>query len=125
GQPELDRKLEHESIRQLNQRITFHYQLEGLGRRESASYLRHRLKVAGARRELFSPSALSTLYESSGGVPRLLNILAHKSLMLGFGEGSGIVKRRHVRAAVRDTPAAPGRNSDRRLAWLSLALFAV
>lgn len=107
GQPELDRRLADPSIRQLLQRITFHFGLTGLARDEVGAYLAHRLAVAGyAREPLFSERAVTALHRGSRGVPRLVNILAHKSLLLLFGEGAREVERRHVLAAIGDTPSA-------------------
>lgn len=107
GQPELDEKLAQPSVRQLLQRIAFHYRLSGLNRKEVANYLAHRLRVAGHRGEaVFSNGATSALYRASGGTPRLVNILAHKALLAVFGEGGPVVKRRHVRKAARDTEGA-------------------
>ena len=107
GQPELNRKLEDDSIRQLNQRISFHYHLGPLTRDDLAFYISHRLSVAGfAGTRLFGNDAISALYSASRGIPRLVNILAHKSLMLAYGEGVQQVGRRHVKAAARDTVAA-------------------
>ena len=107
GQPELNRKLASESIRQLRQRITFHYDLIGLDREEIGDYVRHRLQIAGhATGTLFDRGALAALHRASRGVPRLVNILAHKAMLLVFGEGGQHVARRHVLAAVEDTPAA-------------------
>ena len=107
GQPELDRKLASESIRQLRQRITFHYDLTGLGREEIGAYVEHRLRKAGhAGGALFEPAALAALHRASRGVPRLVNILAHKAMLLVYGEGGQLVMRRHVKAAAEDTPAA-------------------
>jgi len=107
GQPELNRKLASESIRQLLQRITFHYDLTGLDREEIGYYVTHRLQIAGhAGPALFDRGALAALHRASRGVPRLVNILAHKALLLVFGEGGQHVARRHVLAAVDDTPAA-------------------
>jgi MSHA biogenesis protein MshM len=106
GQPELNRKLELQAIRQLAQRITFHYHLGPLSRDDLDYYVAHRLRVAGydgAR--LFSRAAVARLYRASGGVPRLVNILAHKALMLSFGQGRHEVGRTHVAAAARDTMA--------------------
>ena len=115
GQPELDRKLATESIRQLRQRITFQYDLKGLGRDELGAYVAHRLAVAGySGPPLIEAGALRALHEASRGVPRLVNILAHKALLVAYGEGERSVKRRHVRAAVEDTPAAA---SARRWWW--------
>jgi MSHA biogenesis protein MshM len=118
GQPELNRKLELDAIRQLAQRIVFHYHLGPLQRDDLDYYLAHRLRVAGfdgAR--LFSRDAVSKLFASSRGIPRLVNIIAHKSLMLAFGEGRHEVSRANVAAAARDTlPARP-----RIWRWLAAA----
>lgn len=111
GQPELDRKLAEPSVRQLLQRIAFHYRLGCLGREEVGNYLAHRLRVAGYRGdELFAPRAVRSLHRASRGTPRLLNILAHKSLLAVYGEGKHAVLSRHVRQAAADTEgaAAPG-----------------
>jgi MSHA biogenesis protein MshM len=122
GQPELNRKLALESIRQLAQRITFHYHLGPLSRDDLDYYLAHRLRVAGfdgAR--LFSRGATARLYRASGGVPRLVNILAHKALMLCYGQGKQQVARAHVGAAARDTLAT----TKRRLwPWAAMATVA-
>ena len=113
GQPELDEKLHRPEVRQLLQRIAFHYRLDGLKKTEIGLYVAHRLRVAGYRGEgLFSPAALRALHRSSGGTPRLINILAHKALMSVFGEGRQMARLRHVRLARKDTEGA------RRAGWL-------
>lgn len=107
GQPELDRRLADPAIRQLKQRIAFHYQLQGLDRNEVEKYLAHRLRVAGYRgEEVFSKQAIRGLHRASRGTPRLLNILSHKVLLAVFGEGKRSVRLRHVRQAVADTEGA-------------------
>jgi MSHA biogenesis protein MshM len=107
GQPELDRKLASASVRQLRQRITFQYTLKALARHEVADYVAHRLTIAGySGAALFSDAALKAIHRASRGVPRLVNILAHKSLLLLYGEGGHRVERRHLRAAAEDTPSA-------------------
>jgi MSHA biogenesis protein MshM len=107
GQPELVERLDQPSVRQLKQRITFHYHLGPLTFDDTDIYVGHRLTVAGhAGGRLFSRRAVRQLYQASGGVPRLINILAHKSLMAAFGEGAHQVEQRHVRIAGQDTPAA-------------------
>ena len=107
GQPELEQKLRQRSARQLLQRITFQYNLTGLRRDEVAGYLEHRLRVAGYEGgTLFTTSAVKALHQYSNGTPRLVNVLAHKCLMLGFGEGVSQITGRHVKAAAADTPAA-------------------
>ena len=113
GQPELDQKLHRPEVRQLLQRIAFHYRLGGLKKSEVGNYVAHRLRVAGYRGDgLFTAAALRALHRASGGTPRLINILAHKSLMSVFGEGRQTAKVRHVRLARKDTEGA------RHVGWL-------
>jgi MSHA biogenesis protein MshM len=107
GQPELDRNLENPLVRQLRQRIGFHYVIDRLARRELGQYIRHRLQVAGcARPPVFSALALWFLYRASRGVPRLVNILVHKALLLTYARGEGRVGIRQVMMAARDTSSA-------------------
>jgi MSHA biogenesis protein MshM len=104
GQPELDENLRLESIRQLAQRITFHYHLGPLSAADFDTYLEHRLRVAGYRgKRIFTRTAVRRLYSASAGVPRLANILAHKALMVAYGRGSKEVGAAEIRMAVRDT----------------------
>ena len=120
GQPELDDRLAEESIRQLRQRITFQHYLGALSFPEMQHYLNHRMAVAGYRGDpVFTSQAERTIFRASGGIPRLINILANKALMLAFGEGSRRVRWKHARAAVQDTPAA-GAWTQR---WMPYALL--
>jgi len=115
GQPELDEHLEQRSIRQLKQRITFSYRLGALGRDDMIFYVAHRLASAGyAGSRLFAPNALRLLHRASRGTPRMINILAHKAMLLAYGEGRQEILARHVRAAVADTGAA----WKSRISWL-------
>lgn len=86
GQPELRELLSRPSLRQLAQRITARYHLAPLGQAETAEYVRHRITVAGGARCPFTASALRTLHHVSGGVPRLINIIADRALMAGYAE---------------------------------------
>jgi len=107
GQPELDKVLDDPSIRQLRQRITFSYNLKPMDRDAVEEYLRHRMAVAGYDGpRLFEPRAIDIIFQGSGGVPRLINILAHKSLMAAFGEGEMRIGKDHARRAVEDTDDA-------------------
>lgn len=107
GQPELDATLERNEFRQLRQRITFSYRLRPLDVKDTQRYLTERLAVAGYRGEpLFSPAGVRRLVRGSGGIPRLLNILAHKALMAAYGEGRRQVSAGHVRRAQLDTEGA-------------------
>lgn len=106
GQPELDTRLNDPSVRQIKSRIAFHDQLTPLSSLETPAYLMHRTGLAGANRPLFQATATKKLHRASLGAPRLLNILAHKALLLAYGEGAEQVAPRHVRLAGRDTPGA-------------------
>lgn len=125
GQPELDRKLQQEAIRQLNQRITFHYHLGPLTKDDMEFYVSHRLSVAGyTGSRLFNRGAIRALFKASSGIPRLVNILSHKALMVAYGEGKQQVVTRHIDAAAKDTGAA--RKSTSPWAWAAaLALVIV
>lgn len=116
GQPELDAILARPSIRQLRQRITFGYVLAPLDADSVGDYLGHRMRRAGYNgTQVFAPPAARMLARASRGVPRLVNILAHKSLLSAFGTGAQQVQRLHARRAIRDTPDA--RQSAVRRWW--------
>jgi MSHA biogenesis protein MshM len=123
GQPELDATLARHEFRQLLQRITFSYRLRALDVTDTGRYLQERLSVAGYRGEpLFSPAAVRLLVRGSGGIPRLLNILANKALMATYGEGLRQVGAAQVRRALVDTD---GVHATRRLPrWLAWSLAA-
>ncbi|WP_313953729.1 AAA family ATPase [Accumulibacter sp.] len=107
GQPELDQRLANPSVRQLRQRISFHYRLTGLKADEVELYLAHRLRVAGYRGQpVFPRAAVRLMHRASKGTPRLVNILANKSMLAAYGEGRQEVARRNVVAAARDTEGA-------------------
>jgi MSHA biogenesis protein MshM len=123
GQPELDRKLRMQVLRQLRQRIVFEQRLGGLLEDEVGAYVAHRLTVAGYRApRLLANEARRALHRASRGVPRLVNILMHKAMMMAYGAGSATVERSHVRAAVADTPSAtPASRWFSPIAWFGRA----
>lgn len=104
GQPELDELLRREDLRQLNQRIVFAEKLKPFDVSGVAAYLRHRLRASGcANQKLFSPLAVWLLAKASGGIPRLINILAHKAMLCAYGKRDTSIAGWHVVMAVRDT----------------------
>lgn len=104
GQPELDVKLEQYGLRQLKQRITFSYHLQPLSRYEQDQYLNHRLARAGhTYGNLFTGAALKRLYKASKGMPRILNVLCHKAMLVSYGQGKSMVDRDAVSRAIDDT----------------------
>lgn len=108
GQPELNDLLADSSLRQLRQRITYSAELHPLrGTQAMSVYLQQRLTIAGYRgMPLFKPAALKALWLASGGIPRLVNILAAKTLLAGYGSGSRSLDRSHVACAIEDTEGA-------------------
>ena len=122
GQPELMARLREKATRQILTRISFHAALRPLGRREVAAYVRHRLAVAGREGAVFTVWAERALWRASRGLPRLVNIIAAKAMMLAYGQGAPRVVRRHVIAAAQDTLAARKRMPLAPLAW-GLALL--
>jgi MSHA biogenesis protein MshM len=104
AQPELDQRLAQVDLRQLRQRIGFSYELKPLDFKGFQGYLAHRLHMAGYRGPaLFSVAAQRQLYRAAQGVPRLINILAHKALMAAYGRGFHRVGERQVKDAIVDT----------------------
>ena len=118
GQPELNQRLGQPSVRQLKQRITFTCELRPFTLKETQRYVLHRLNVAGYRgQRLVSLEAVKRLHRAAQGVPRLVNVLAHKSLLAAFGEGTRSVTVRHVRAAVMDTESVASQRGLRERLW--------
>jgi general secretion pathway protein A len=81
GQPELRELLDRTDLRQLAQRITGRYHLKPLSREETKGYVRHRLRVAGATEEIFTPGALAELHRLSLGIPRVINVACDRALL--------------------------------------------
>ena len=108
GQPELDAKLARPEIRQLMQRITFSEYLGPMPADRVPVYLVHRMATAAVDAHtdvhVFEADAAKAIARFSGGVPRLVNVIAHKCLMLAYGENVHRVSAAHVHLAARDTP---------------------
>ena len=119
GQPELRELLARNDLRQLAQRITGRYHLEPLTREETAQYIEHRLKVAGALGEVFDSGAKKELFRLSEGVPRLINVICDRALLGAYSVESRRVNRRLVRRA-----AAEVSGQLERPLWLRPALAA-
>ncbi len=109
GQPELDVKLDNPSLRQVKQRIAFSCRLQPLAFDEVAGYIHHRLFVAGYQGgPLFITPAVRAVYRASRGVPRLINLICNKALLLAYGKGDRVVRRRYVREAALETDGVAG-----------------
>lgn len=115
GQPELRELLSRPSLRQLAQRITARYHLAPLGRSETADYVRHRIQIAGGSRCPFTSAALRTLHHVSGGVPRLINIIADRSLMAGYAREADRITPAIVRKAAGEVVVGDESGGNRGL----------
>lgn len=91
GQPELQQLLQRNDLRQLAQRITARYHLLPLDLAEVQHYLRYRLQVAGCNRPVFTDGAVKKLFMLSGGIPRLLNLLADRALLAAYSQQKALV----------------------------------
>lgn len=102
GQPELRELLAREDMRQVAQRITGRLHLDSLSSAETAAYVRHRLRVAGATREIFTPSALRELHRQAQGLPRLINVIADRAMLGAFSQDRHEISARLVRDAAAE-----------------------
>lgn len=96
GQPDLQAKIGSARLRQLNQRITVKARLKALSEDETADYVNARLIKAGAGAALLESRARKAIYRFSGGIPRMINIIASRAIMAAYLKGSPLVLKEHV-----------------------------
>ena len=102
GQPELRDLLKRPEMRQIAQRITGRYHLEPLRMAETHAYVRHRMRVAGCQTSVFTHGAIGELYRRSGGIPRLINVVADRALLAAYTQDRTRVDRGLVRRAAAE-----------------------
>ena len=130
GQPQLRALLLHPELVQLNQRITLRWHMGPLSYRETVAYVAHRLAVAsgGAAPPVFTRAAVRRIHGISGGVPRLINMVAHRAMLAAFAAEQRLVNARVVRQAYREIGALPlaasAPRASRRLGWAAIAVAA-
>lgn len=128
GQPELKSMLERSELRQLAQRITARYHLEPLSEGELEGYLQYRLAVAGVERPLFGKTAIKKIYQFSGGIPRLINLICDRALLGAYAHGENVVSSRLISQAAAEVFGKSGEKKLRPVklfTWLGFALLAV
>ena len=125
GQPELRELLQRRNLRQLAQRITARYHLSPLDPKDTHLYIRHRMQVAGSQRNPFKRSAMNALYQRSKGIPRLINIIADRSLVAAFARERLDVTTAMVHAAANEVQLGENQVKRLRWPWLLAALTAV
>ena len=123
GQPELRELLDRNELRQLAQRITGRYHLEPLSREETQGYVRHRLRVAGAAGEIFTPSALAEIHRLSGGIPRVINVTCDRALLGAYTRETRKITAALVRSAAGEVYGR--RYLPRWLGWMAGTLGAI
>src|SRR5579862_5367264 len=102
SQPELRELLARNELRQLAQRITGRYHLNPLSREETAAYVLHRLRVAGATTDIFAPAALTEVFRLSQGVPRVINVICDRALLGAYSQDRHRVTSALVRSAAAE-----------------------
>jgi general secretion pathway protein A len=117
GQPELTEKLALYELRQLNQRITARYHLKPLDEKETLQYIAYRVHVAGGRKKVhFTRSAVRTVYRRSGGVPRLINAISDRALLIGYTREMRTITPSVIRKAANEIRGEQTGKSQ----WLSM-----
>ncbi len=122
GQPELLDILTKPELRQLSQRITARFHLDALNKEEVASYIQHRLGIAGARGHFFSKLAVDKVFKLSEGIPRVINLICDRSMLGAYSEGEMRVTPSIVSKAAEEIL---GHRKSSRLGWQRFAIAAI
>jgi general secretion pathway protein A len=103
GQPALKDKLASSECAALRQRVAVRTELEPLDLQHTAAYIEHRLRVAGAfDAGLFDPEAIKAIHERSQGVPRLINIICERCLVVGYVDEARTIDSARAQDAIAD-----------------------
>jgi len=119
GQPELNRSLKRNNLRQLAQRITARYHLLPLSSKDTQAYINHRLAISGAKTALFTEAAMRLVYRYSKGVPRLINIICDRALLGGYVKGEDQVNPEIVHKAVQEVRGETLKRQPSPWGWLA------
>jgi general secretion pathway protein A len=129
GQPELQQLLKRPELRQLAQRITARYHLLPLNVGEVSAYVAHRLNVADGDISLFSKATLKAIHRITAGIPRVINLLCDRALMLSYTKQHPVVKKSIFLAAAEQIlgeDVVEQRLQSHHRLWLSFCfIFAV
>jgi len=103
GQPELREKLHLKSLEQFKQRISLHYHLKTLDKKETEGYIKHRLKLSSNNGyDIFTPRAISKIYNYTQGIPRLINLLCDRALLNGFISTKHKVDKQLIEESIKE-----------------------
>jgi len=100
GQLELERRFKSPELWSLYQKISIKYRLTPLSKHDFIAYVKHRLSIAGGDQIYISPNILKTIFKQSYGIPRMINIICDRTLMIASSEEANAIKNRHVDQAV-------------------------
>ncbi|HBV77186.1 MULTISPECIES: ExeA family protein [Vibrio] len=103
GQPELDERLSQHNLRQFRQRITFSAKLRPLTLDETVAYIDHRITQSGGAAAIFNLRLKKSIWKATQGIPRMINQVCHKSLLMAFMEQKQQIQTQHVFSALHDT----------------------
>ncbi len=102
GQPELEEKLRHPSVRQLRQRVSIWCRTQPITLEQTGAYIAQRLLVAGTAEPIFPADAVALIYRASKGIPRIINLICEHAMILGYVEQAQVISAALVAAVCRD-----------------------
>lgn len=123
GQPELENILQQRSLRQLNQRIAVRYALKPMSSAETLSYIKHRINIAGVTTGVyFTYSACSLIHLYTRGIPRLINILSDRALLIAYGDERRTISYGIIIRAIGELAGIPTRRRFKTTALITAML---
>jgi general secretion pathway protein A len=122
GQPELLAILDRQEMRQFSQRITARYHLGPLAAKETGAYVQHRLAIAGCHRPLFPETLGKTIWQLTGGVPRLINLVCDRALLGAYSLDRRKVDGRILRQAAQEVLGRTRPTKNKKRAALAAGL---
>jgi len=130
GQPELEKILSKKEMRQLDQRIVVRGLLGPLKPKETMNYIRHRLNIASSGTDdvvSFSDGACGIIHGLCGGIPRLINVLGDRALLVAYAQGKRKIDKKIIRNAYRDLESSRYRPKPKTLSfrWQTAGIFCV
>jgi len=127
GQPELNELLSRPELKQLKQRITARYHLGPLTKQELSAYVLHRLSIAGVNRKLFPSRTIDRLFQLSGGVPRMINLICDRALLGTYVQGKSMVDLPTLNKAAREVFGEHDdcRQMKKKFSWAIISLLLI
>ena len=125
GQPELLELIARNDLRQLNQRVVSRFHIEPLNLSQTDNYLNHRMRKAGCQQSVFDRSAVRLLQKLSGGIPRVLNLLAERSLLGAYATNVRRVSSSIVKHASEEVLGLSAKSSEAAVSgkWISIVVL--